>query len=108
MKKYNSVVLLRFAFGLGLILLLLSGCEQSASDQTIKELKNVLKTIQKYEYGNSRSWLQHYHELMSKVYNDPAIQDEAEKMMVRVLESNASLESKLLICKNLGAMATDV
>ena len=90
-----------------LVSLFISGCKKSTSQQTLQDFNEVLKIVQKYEYGESRSWLQHYYDVLVKIYNDPSIQTNAENMMLNVLNSGASHASKLLICKSLGTLGTE-
>jgi hypothetical protein len=65
-------------------------------------LKDVLKVVKNYEYGDSRNWLQHYHDVMAKVHNDADAKIEAEKLIVGILDSEASYAAKSLLCSTLG------
>jgi len=87
-----------------LLSLFFYGCEKTPSQKTIKELKGIMKQVHNYEYGDSRSWLQKYHDVIAKVHNDINTHEKAELLMIDLLNSDASQQSKLLICKSLGTI----
>lgn len=81
---------------------LVPACTTGPTGEVVKELKEVLKVVKNYEYGDSRSWLQHYHDVMAKVHNDAEAKAKAEKLIVDILDSEASLAAKSLLCSTLG------
>lgn len=87
--------------------LCLFGCEQTPSEQIISDLVDVLKSVEEYEYGESRNWLQDYHDVFARIYNDSTTHPEAERLMIKLLKSKASYQSKLLICKSLASIGTE-
>ena len=99
--KLQSMLFLFIVFYIGIFL---SGCNNGPSKELINKVKSIHKVIVDYEYGDSRSWLQEYQDLMIEVYNIPEIHDKVERLMIKVLKSNASNDGKLLICKYLGTI----
>ena len=99
--KLQTMLFLFIVFYIGIFL---SGCNNGPSKELINKVKSIHKVIVDYEYGDSRSWLQEYQDLMIEVYNMPEIHDKVERLMIKVLKSNASNDGKLLICKYLGTI----
>lgn len=93
-----------YLFFFFLVFLSFFGCKRTPTQETIAELKDVLKIVENYQYGDSRSWLQRYYDVLAKVYNDPLAQPDAERVMLDVLNSDASYASKLLLCKSLATL----
>ena len=85
---------------------LVPACTTSPTGEVVKELKEILKVVKNYEYGDSRSWLQHYHDVMAKVHNDAEAKEEAEKLLLGVLNSGSSHAAKSLLCKSLGEIGS--
>ncbi len=98
MKALTNKYLVYFS----IISIFVAGCKTSPTGELVKELKEVLKVVKNYQYRDSRSWLQHYHDVMAKVHNDADAQIEAEKLIVDILNSEASYDSKALLCSTLG------
>ena len=99
--KLQSMLFLFIVFYIGIFL---SGCNNGPSKELINKVKSIHKVIVDYEYGDSRSWLQEYQDLMIEVYNMPEFHDKVERLMIKVLKSNTSNDGKLLICKYLGTI----
>jgi len=88
-------------------LMLLNGCSDSPSSALKKRAKKVLKEVENYQFGQSRAWLQEFQDVMSQAQNLPDVKGSIEKMMVDVLESEASVEGKLIICKHIAFIGSE-
>ncbi len=87
-------------------LFLLFNCTDSPSSVLKKRAGKVLAEVESYQFGNSRSWLQEFQDVMAEVNNMPEVHEDVENMMVKVLSSKASLESKLVVCKFIGQVGS--
>jgi len=74
--------------------------------ETIIHVEKLLHVISGYEYDKSRAWLQEFQIVMQEVYLDPLAMNETEKLMLRFLQSDATLPGKQFVCKHLGTIAT--
>jgi len=92
------------------LLIALPILQVSAQARTTKEIisdmESLLAVIAEYDYDRSRSWLGDFQQTMQEIYNDRAAMAETEKMMIRLLQSDASLAGKQFVCKHLGTIAT--
>lgn len=87
-------------------LIFLYGCADSPSSLLKKRAKKVLTEVENYQYGSSRAWLQELKDVMAEANNMPEVHTDLEKMMVKVLKSDASVESKLIVCKFIGQVGS--
>ncbi len=81
-------------------------CAESPKGLLKKRVSNVLTEVESYQFGSSRAWLQEFQDVMAGVNNMPEVQKDVERMMVKVLKSEASAESKLVICKFIGQVGS--
>jgi len=84
------------------LLFLVATCADNPAVVLKKRARAALKIVEVYKFGDSRAWLQELQDVMAEVNNMPEVHKDVEKMMVEVLESDASLESKLIVCKHIG------
>ena len=81
-------------------------CQVKPSREIITDIEKLLNVISGYEYDKSRDWLQEFQDILHEVYKDPEAVKETEQLMIRFLQSNATMAGKQFICKYLGAIAT--
>ncbi|MDZ7607759.1 MAG: HEAT repeat domain-containing protein [Cyclobacteriaceae bacterium] len=81
-------------------------CSESPSSLLKKRAGKVIQQIEDYRFGSSRAWLQEFQDVMAEVNNMPEIHGEVEKMMVKLLQSDASAEGKLIVCKFIGQVGS--
>ncbi len=87
---------------------ILFNCSNDPSKALIHKVKGILSVVEDYKYGDSRSWLQEYYEIMAEVYNEPAVHENVERLMIKLLNTKAAGEAKLLICKSLATIGSEV
>jgi len=81
-------------------------CQVGPTRDIVAGMDKLLNIISVYEYDKSREWLQDFQNIMNKVYQDKEATEETEILMLRFLESDATLTGKQFICKHLGTIAT--
>jgi len=102
--KFISPIFILFIFSQGLNF---SCVSDNPSKIFVKKVKSILEKVSTYKYGESRSWLQEYNDIMAEVYNMPDVYEDVEKLMLNVLKSKASYDAKLLVCKSLSTFGGD-
>jgi len=75
--------------------------------QASVEISSILELISVYEYDQSRAWLQEFQDVMKQVYDNPDLMPETEGLMLDVLQSDASLAGKHMICTELGIIGSE-
>ena len=76
-------------------------------DDLIKDTKELLDIIFKYEFGDSRAWLNDFEDLLRQIHDRPEIYPEIEKLMIEFLQSDAAVLGKQYICKQLGIIGSE-
>jgi len=65
------------------------------------ELKEILKQASSYDYGKDEEILAELRDYVRAVRNNPEIRKRSEKQLATFLESDATLASKMAVCRHL-------
>lgn len=105
MKTKIMSVLLFFAL---VLVLSLSGCQKSQNLPKLKEDTGaILQKITNYQFGQSRENLTDLADLVRSVKKTPAAVQVLETQFLDFLKSDATLDSKLFVCKQLSRIGTE-
>ncbi|MFH0758202.1 MAG: HEAT repeat domain-containing protein [Bacteroidota bacterium] len=72
-----------------------------------EKISRILELISVYDDDQSRAWQQEFQDLMKRVYKDPDLRFETERMMLDFLGSDATLAGKRMICRELGIIGSE-
>ena len=71
-----------------------------------KEMEDLLEELAVYDFDKSRTWMPGLQTLMKSVYNNPEVIVEIEPLMIDFLGSEATVEGKQMVCRELGTIGT--
>ena len=100
--RIKSVVSIPFVIGILLSIIIASCATREV------ELDPALQKITPYKFGESREALTKVADLVTASYDFPSIRLLLEKQFAVILRSDATLECKEFICRQLWIMGTDV
>ncbi|MFC2124820.1 HEAT repeat domain-containing protein [Bacteroidota bacterium] len=72
----------------------------------INETKQLLEILSVYNFGDSRAWLNDFQDLLRRIHKNPEIYPEIEDLMIEFLQSDATMEGKQYICKQIGLIGS--
>ncbi|MFO7669039.1 MAG: hypothetical protein R6W31_05215, partial [Bacteroidales bacterium] len=81
--------------------------QNETNGQVSGEISRILELISVYDYNQSRAWQQEFQDLMKRVYNDPGLRLETERMMIDFLSSDATQAGKSMICRELEIIGSE-
>jgi HEAT repeat protein len=71
-----------------------------------QDLDQSIGALKAYKFGDSRTGIVPLEELALKAQNDGPLRVKLEEQFIEVLKSDASVEAKRFVCRQLGAMGT--
>lgn len=71
-----------------------------------QDLGQSIEALKAYKFGDSRTGIVPLEELALKAQNDGPLRAQLEEAFIGVLKSDASVEAKRFVCRQLGAMGT--
>jgi HEAT repeat protein len=89
-----------------MLALALGGCADRAERQILSDTKRLLNTLEGYRYGDDRSWLPEFQDLMRSVHGHPSVQPRVESLVGRFLGTGASAEAVQMVCLEFRSIAT--
>ena len=78
--------------------IIVGGCQSRSEREIISGTRNILETIKDYKYGDDRSWLPQFQDLMRSAHNEPGVQRRVETLIGRFLKSGASPDAVQMVC----------
>jgi len=72
------------------------------------DLKKILENVSTYDYGKDEEILAELRDYVRAVRNNPEIRKRCEKQLATFLESDATLASKMAVCRHLRDIGTSV
>jgi hypothetical protein len=76
------------------------------SPRTYPGLDSALAALAKYDFGGDRALVRRFEREMALVLSPPEVTREAEKKLIRLLESDAPLGAKETVCRQLASMGS--
>ena len=95
-------------FGISCIIVVVLSIIVTSCGTQVVELDPALQNITAYKFGESREALTKVADLVTASYDFPSIRLQLEKQFAVILGSDATLECKEFICRQLWFMGTDV
>lgn len=86
--------------------IIIGGCHSRAEREIISSTRSILESIKNYKYGDDRSWLPQFQDLIRSAHSKPNAQRHVETLIGRFLKSGASPDAIQMVCLEFRSIAS--